>query len=62
MANRRMLQTLGALAQGDCDPESVLQDEILAPFLRELVHTLTSNPASAGGAGGGGPDGGSSES
>ena len=50
MANRRMLQTLAALAQGDSDSESVLDDPILAPFLRQLVHTLASS-ADAGGTG-----------
>jgi hypothetical protein len=43
MANRRMLQTLAALAQGESDSESVLDDPILAPFLRQLVHTLASS-------------------
>ena len=56
MANRRMLQTLGALAQGDCDSESVLDDPILAPFLRQLVHTLASS-ANTGGVGAAASDG-----
>ena len=56
MANRRMLQTLGALAQGDCDSESVLDDPILAPFLRQLVHKLASS-ANAGGVGAAASDG-----
>lgn len=43
MANRRMLQTLAALAQGDCDSESVLEDPVLAPFLRQLVHNMASD-------------------
>ena len=50
MANRRMLQTLAALAQGDCDSESVLEDPILAPYLRQLVQNMASS-ANAGGTG-----------
>ena len=40
-ANRKILQALATLAQGDCEPETLMEDPVLAPSLRELVATLT---------------------